>query len=131
MLKKKTINFNKIEKKLTSDRVSVIKLLANDIKAGIIRRSQRGKSVSGKAFKKYSSSYKVSKAKEYGSSTPNLTASGKMLNNITWKNIKNGVRMHFQSKEEIAKALGNQKTRKFFGLDKSQKSFIRKKLQKL
>lgn len=131
MLRKKTVNFKRIEDKIIDKRLRVLKLLANDIKAGIIKRTQEGKSVSNKGFRKYSKSYRRYKSKYNGSSKPNLTDTEKMLNNITWKKVKNGIRMYFQNNEERAKAAGNQKLRKFFGLDKKQKDFIKKRLEKL
>ena len=108
-------------------------IIGNNIVYGIVRRTQRGLDVNNKKFKRYSKGYGKYKAKEYGSKDVNLTQSGKMLNSITWRKTKNGIRIYFRSREESQKAHGNQKRMKrvFFGLDKEQIKYIKKEIKKL
>ena len=54
-----------------------------------------------------------------------------MLNAITWKEKPNGISIYFLGRRENTKATGNQKTRRFFGLDPKQKKYIKKELSKL
>ena len=127
---KKTIDFKKLEKKINDKVNKNLALLGNEVIADLIHRTQSGKDVNNRTFKGYTAAYKKSKKKSHGSKV-NLTASGNMLNNITWKKIKNGIRIYFSSKQERDKAHGNQRKRKFFGLDRRQKKRIAKKLNKL
>jgi len=56
-----------------------------------------------------------------------------MLNNITWREIKNGIRLYFSSSYENKKAHGNQvkNKRRFMGVDPKQEKEIIKRLSKL
>lgn len=130
MAKKKTINFKQLEKAINNKVIKNLALLGNEVVTDIIKRTQSGKDVNNRTFKPYSKEYKKSKKKSHGTKI-NLTASGNMLNNMTWKKIKNGIRIYFSSKQERDKAHGNQRKRKFFGLDRRQKERISKKMGKL
>jgi len=130
MARKKTINFTKLNNNINKKVLKNLALLGNEIVVDMEKRTQNGKDVNNKIFKPYSASYKKTKNKTHGSKV-NLTASGKMLNNITWKMVKNGLRFYFSSKAERDKAHSNQKKRKFFGIDRRQKARIVKKLRKL
>ena len=125
MLKKK-INFNKVRTTVIKGRLDKLKKEALNIETGIINRTQSGKDVKGKGFKKYSTAY----AKKKGG-TVNLTDTGAMLQAISNKNIPNGVRFYFNASAETNKAAFNQKLRKFFGVDKDQVKYLKKKLGKL
>ena len=125
MLKKK-INFNKVRKTVIEGRLDKLKKEALNIETGIINRTQSGKDVKGKGFKKYSSAY----AKKKGGKV-NLTDTGAMLQAISNKNIPNGVRFYFNASAETKKASWNQKLRKFFGVDKEQIKYLKKKMSKL
>lgn len=126
MLKKK-INFNKLSEKITKNNLP---LIGNEIVVDIIKRTQSGKDVNNKSFKKYTPEYKKEKSKNFGSSKVNLTRKQQMLNSITWKKIPNGITLFFNSKAENDKAHGNQvkNKRKFFGVDPKQAKLIKKKL---
>lgn len=105
--------------------------LANFYIAGIVRRTQRGKAIDGSDFKAYSTAYQKRKAKtNQGAATENLTMTGLMLNSITMKPTADGFKLLFINSLQNKKALGNQKTRPFFGLDKEQKAYLKKYLIK-
>lgn len=95
------------------------------------QRTQSGKDRDGKSFKPYTASYRKQKAEEFGNSRPNLTRTGQMLNSISWKNIKDGIRFYFNSAEQNSKAFYNQKTRKFFGFTKRETTQLKKQLTKI
>lgn len=97
---------------------------SNEAIIDIQKRTQSGKDVKGSSFKPYSKAYKAYKAKGYGSSKVNLTQTGNMLHSITFKKIKDGIRLYFGTSIENKKAYHNQITngRKFFGLSKKQHS---------
>lgn len=128
---KKTINFKKLEKKIIDKRESKLKLMGFEIISDIIARTQKGKDIKLKAFVKYTKNYAKEKRHTHGGSKPNLTRKSQMLNDITFKRIKDGIRFYFKSSQQRAKAHGNQRLRVFFGLDKNQKKKIQKELNKL
>lgn len=128
MALKKKINFSNVEKQLIDKREKQLRTLGSEIIVGIIKRTQSGKDKDLKTFKPYSKAYAKSKAKY--SSKVNLTVSGNMLNSIDYKSIKNGLRFYFNANEEKKKAKGNiGYGRKFFGIDKKQKAWIKNKLE--
>ena len=127
---KKRINIKKVNDRLDKQMLGNLQLLGNEIVTGVVNRTQNGKDINLKPFKKYSPAYKKSKAKSHGS-VVNLTVSGNMLNSITWKKIRNGLRFYIGNNTERRKAIGNQRLRKFMGLDKRQKQYIKNKLHKL
>lgn len=105
-------------------------LIGNEIVASIINRTQKGKDVNNRNFKGYTKEYKATKKKKYGASNVNLTVTQKMLNDISWKKLPNGIRIYFKSSEQNKKAHGNQikNKRKFFGIDPIQLQKIKQKL---
>ena len=125
MLKKK-INFRKVSNLIVDKRVDKIRAEGLNIETGIINRTQSGKDVKNKSFKKYSAAYKKKKGGKV-----NLTDTGAMLHAISSKKIKNGLRFYFNASSETKKASWNQKLRKFFGVDKTQIKYIKKQLSKL
>lgn len=122
-------NFKKpnFRKKAMSLQKNYLPLYANDVKLSITKRTQAGKDINNKSFKKYSKEY----AKKKGSVRVNLTDTGQMLNSIDWKKIPYGVRMYFNSTEQRNKAKGNQNKRKFFGIDPTARQRLQKQLQKI
>ena len=128
---KRTVNFKKYTGKI-DDFEKVMNQNANEFIAGIIRRTQSGSDSKMRGFRPYSNSYAVDKAKEFGSSRVNLTRTGNMLNSITHKRIRGGVRLYFSAGQELRKADINQNKlgRRFFGLDKKQILFAKDKLKK-
>lgn len=121
----------------------------------IVLRSRSGVDVEGKAFAKYTDAYNKRKASLRSGFTTrsgkkgknakqvkgpfsatqqqvDLTLSGNMLNSIQVevKDTSDGAtgRIYFNSALEAAKAQGNQKKRRFFGLSDEQVSRIKKKL---
>ena len=130
MLKKK-IDFRKVERKIVGDRVKKLRLEAMNIVVGIVSRTQRGKDMKLKGFKSYKKDYAKYRQKHGRDKSVNLTYSGRMLGAINSKHIPLGLRFYFSSKSETDKATWNQKTRKFFGVDKMQIKYLKKRLGKL
>jgi len=126
---KRRPNFKSMGNEIEDTTVRKLRLLGSEIIVGIIKRTQKGKDVNNRKFKKYSKAYGKIKSKKYGGTTPNLTATGNMLNAINQKDIKNGIRIYFIGNEEKRKAKQNQKKRKFFGVDRKQKAKIKKRLK--
>ena len=102
-----------------------------NIVTGIVNRTLGGKDTKLKGFKSYSSDYAKYRTKNGRNKKVNLTYSGKMLGAINSKNIPLGLRFYFSSKSEADKATWNQKTRKFFGIDRNQRKYLKKQLSKL
>ncbi len=127
----KKIDFGKVSKELTDSRVKKIRLLGNDIVADMHSRTLKGEDVTLGTFKEYSDSYKKQRSKKGRKTKPNLTYTGNMLGGMMSKKIPNGLKFTFTSSSELKKAEWNQKTRKFFGIDKNQKASIKKTLSKL
>ena len=120
----KTPNWGKYKKRLKKTNEALYSV-SESIIVGIIKRTQSGKDKNKKGFKGYS--------KGYGKTgTVNLTDTGTMLHAINRKKIKGGVKLYFPNTNENKKAHGNQVKygRKFFGLDKTQKELIKRKLGK-
>jgi ABC-type phosphate transport system ATPase subunit len=120
----KTPNWRKYTKRLKNTD-SALYSLSERIIVGIINRTQSGKDKDKKGFKSYSKNYAKS-------GTVNLTDTGTMLHSIDRKKIKGGIKLYFSNTNENKKAYGNQVKygRKFFGLDKTQKELIKRKLGK-
>ena len=130
MLKKK-INFRKVKNKVIDDRVKKLRLEGMNIVAGIVLRTEQGKDMNLRSFKSYSSDYEKYRTKHGRSRKVNLTYNGTMLGAINSKKIPLGLRFYFSSKSETDKAKWNQKTRKFFGIDKQQLKYLKKVLSKI
>ena len=94
---------------------------------GLIRnRTQKGKDADGSNFKPYTPEYK-SFRREKGRQVrfPDLNFSGQMLSNMTQKSNTKNATLFFASKFQNAKAVGNQKKRKFFLIgNREQKTLI-------
>lgn len=123
---KKKPNFTKYKSRLDNIPQKTLQSLANRLTVGIIKRTQSGRDVNKGAFKPYS--------KVYGKKgTVNLTVTGIMLHSIASKIGRNIIRLFFSSTSENAKAYDNQVKygRKFFGIDKSQRDLIKKRLMKI
>ena len=130
MLKKK-VNFKKIRRVVVEGRLDKLRLEAMNIVTGIVNRTLSGKDMNLKGFKSYSSDYAKYRSKNGRSKGVNLTYSGAMLGAINSKNIPIGLRFYFAAKSETDKATWNQKTRKFFGVDRNQIKYLKKQLSKL
>lgn len=107
-------------------------LIGNEIISDIIDRTQSGKDYNNSNFKPYTRLYAQAKQKEFGTATVNLTRTQKMLNSITYKEIRKGLRFYFNASEQSRKAYHNQITnnRKFFGLSSDNIEKIRKIISK-
>ena len=130
MLKKK-INFRKVKKRVIDDRVNKLRLEASNIVTGIVNRTLKGKDADLKGMKSYSRDYAKYRQEHGRKGKVNLTYTGAMLGAISSKKIPLGLRFYFNSKSETDKAKWNQKTRKFFGIDKNQRKYLKKQLSKL
>lgn len=99
----------------------------------IVLRTRKGTDVDGNAFAPYSEKYAKRKAASGRKTSPvDLTYSGNMLSSIQTKveDTPSGATgtIFFGSALEAAKAQGNQRRRKFFGLSDEQVARIKKKL---
>jgi len=95
----KKADFGKVRKRVKKPLLN-LRLLGNEITVDIIKRTQTSKDRKGKSFKQYSQAYRKIKAEKYGVTKPNLTATGNMLNSITYKQISNGIRIYFNNANE-------------------------------
>lgn len=91
----------------------------------IEKRTLSGRDVDGNQFAKYSEAYRKWKVeKKQRSNTVNLEFSGDMLAAMTTKVEKTATsfigKIFFASAKEAAKARGNNRLRRFFGLSKEQ-----------
>lgn len=130
MLKKK-INFRKVRKVVIGGRVEKLVKEGLNIETGIINRTLKGKDVKGSSFEAYTPEYAAYKKSKGRGKKVNLTYSGAMLQAISNKRIVNGLRFYFNASAETKKAFWNQRKRKFFGVDKQQIKYLKKKLGKL
>jgi len=130
MLKKK-VNFRKVKRVILDGRLDKLREEAHNVETDIITRTQRGKDVKLSSFEPYSKAYGEKKAKSGRGYTVNLTNEDHMLHAISSKKILNGMRFYFNASSETKKASWNNKTRKFFGIDRVQLKDLKKKLGKL
>jgi len=131
---KKRINFNKVKRIVINGRVDKLRKERLNIETGIVKRTLKGKDVKLKRFgtyAPYSKNYENYRKRHGRSSKVNLTYTGAMLGAIIGKNIKDGLRFKFSSSAETKKATWNQKTRRFFGVDKTQIRYLKKVMGKL
>lgn len=105
--------------------------IANAVIQKIVDRTQSGKSLSGKAFVKYSPDYlKVRKSAGLGAEV-DLTFSGEMLNSITTvKETSNKIVLGWDDETQSAKAYNHNTgdtlpQREFFGLQEKEKQELR------
>lgn len=91
----------------------------------VVDRTQRGVSVSGGRFKRYSKGYEEYRKEKGRGTKPDLNFSGRMLSNLGVDRV-NGtkVKVAFQRKEEERKARHNQKKRPFIGVRPQEVKFI-------
>lgn len=124
---KKKINFLKVKNQVIQGRVDKLYKEGFNIKDGIQQRTLSGKDVNLKSFKPYTPAY----AKKKRSNKVDLHVKGHMLSAITFDKKLYGIRFRFNSNAETNKAIGNQRLRYFFGIDKRQIAYLKKKLGKL
>ncbi len=133
---KKKINFDRVKKRIVDSRLIKLRKESLNIIDGIETRTIKGLDYNLAAFDGYGRSYAAFKAKPNSRKKSrgtgvNLTYTGRMLEAMTSKKIPRGMRFTFTSSTELQKAGWNQKTRKFFGTDKNQRTRLRKVLGKL
>ena len=93
----------------------------------IKQRTAKGKDFQGNSFIKYTSEYsKIRKAKGLPT-TPDLFFKGNMLSNMTQKSSPTKAEISFSAVRENIKALGNQRTRKFFAIGDKEKPILMNK----
>ena len=124
---RKTPNWGKYTKRLKKTNDALYSITEGVI-VGIIKRTTNANDKDGKLFKRYTTEY----GKRKGTHKVTLVDKGTMLNSISRKKIKNGVKLYFPNATEARKAYHNHKTygRKFFGIDKKQKEHIKTRLGK-
>lgn len=125
--------------RLTKERIAKIaqrfeQVLADEA-ARIVLRTESGQDVNGSPFVDYTPAYARRKAKKGRQvAHPDLTDTGAMLGSIQTRvePTTNGYRgtIFFGSAREAAKASGNMKTRRFFGLSEEQVTRIKDRLNR-
>lgn len=108
--------FTKLNQALTTVNPSVL-TAAGEFAIGLISlRTKAGKDADGQRFKTYTPRYKKIRVKKHlRTDPPDLTVTGHMLGSMVPSATgENEVTIEFSSPKEIAKALGNQRTREFF-----------------
>lgn len=127
----KKINFNKVRTIIIDGREDILQKEAANLEDGIRSRTRAGKDMNLKSFKPYAKSTLKAKSKAGRGSNVNLTNKDHMLPAITAKKIKGGLKFKFTTKSETEKAVWNQETRKFFGIDTNQIKYLNKIMSKL
>jgi hypothetical protein len=107
---------------------SKLALLSNDLISEIHTRTSSGVDAKYKPLKRYTRAY----AKRKGTTKVTLVDTGEMLGSMDAKKIKGGIQIYFASDAANDKAYYQHKKqgRKFFGLDKEQKEYIKRELGK-
>jgi len=82
----------------------------------IKQRTAKGKDYQGNSFVKYTSAYAKTRRAKGLPLTPDLFVKGNMLSNMTQKSSPTQSQIYFSAVRENLKALGNQRTRKFFAI---------------
>jgi hypothetical protein len=97
----------------------------------IVDRTQKGKSINGSNFVKYSKKYAKYRKQQGRSTKPDLNFSGRMLSNLGVERAgRNKIKVAFSRKEEQDKAVKNQKTRPFIGVSTGEITSITKAFSK-
>lgn len=94
---------------------------------GVIKtRTKKGKDADGRSFKPYTPEYKEFRRQEGKQANfPDLNFKGNMLSNMSQKSDSKKAILFFPSKNQNAKAVGNQKKRTFFAVgDREGKTLI-------
>ena len=112
---------NQIKRKIPRASAKGIARAATFIQNAIKDRTRQGRSVTGGAFKSYSSSYKKVRSKRGATLTPNLFFTGQMLGNMSFKSLSSTKGQVFSpNRTQNVKAFINDKTRPFFDVNRSE-----------
>jgi hypothetical protein len=82
----------------------------------IKQRTAKGKDYQGNNFIKYTPEYASIRKSKSLPLTPDLFFKGNMLSNMTQKSSPTSAQIYFSAVREGIKAVGNQRTRKFFAI---------------
>lgn len=117
-------NFRAKAEKISAELNKAVEREGQFLRTDIIKRTQSGKEIEGKAFKKYSKAYEKLLQREGESTNVDLTRTQAMLGAIQTriKQIAGDIelRLFFASATESAKARWNSAIRPFFGISKEQ-----------
>lgn len=116
-------NLAKYKKAIDGMSDKTLPIEAQETIKSIQARTSRGVDADGKGFEPYKNK---SYYKKKGVAFVNLQDTGIMLHSITYKKIKDGIRLYFASANANKKAYHNQVTnkRKFFALDDKQTTYL-------
>ena len=122
-----SIDTSAVEKRFKNVNIdlAIFKALSKTSQQGInviLDRTAKGKGIYA-PFKRYSQKYAAFRAEKGRSINPDLNFSGKMLGSIksAVKTSDKLANIYFSRKSEAKKALGNNKTRPFFGFNEKEK----------
>lgn len=91
----------------------------------VVDRTQRGISLNGGRFRRYSREYADYRQDNGRGTSPDLNFSGRMLSNLGVERVNNTkVKVAFSRNEEKTKARVNQRTRPFVGVRPQEVKFI-------
>ena len=93
----------------------------------IKQRTKKGKDFQGNSFVRYTSEYAKIRKDKGLSTTPDLFFKGNMLSNMTQKSSSSQAEIYFSAVRENKKALGNQRSRKFFAIGDREKPILMNK----
>lgn len=93
----------------------------------IKQRTARGKDYQGNDFVKYTPEYKKIRQSKELPTRPDLFFSGNMLSNMTQKSSPTQAQIYFSAVREGLKAIGNQRTRKFFAIGDKEAPLLKNK----
>ncbi len=113
------------------------KELSDSIKLALLRtglagvniieeRTSKSKGFKGGAFKKYNSVYSAFRVSKGRSTKPDLRFTGQMMSAMTVKSNNKEAEIFFTRAQEAKKAAMNNKSRPFFGFDRSEEKQLGK-----
>ena len=116
----------KTAKEIKATPSQIVKSLST-VRNNILNTTKGGIDINGNQFKEYSASYKEFRSKHHRQKSPvSLTYTGDMLRGMGVFNIANGGEIKFKSTNANNKAVKNNSTREFFGLNQSNEDYIMK-----
>tara|TARA_B100000131_G_scaffold276639_1_gene279938 strand:- start:3550 stop:3975 length:426 start_codon:yes stop_codon:yes gene_type:complete len=120
----------KVQKKIDSNKRRAFLAAAQEGVNTIVKRTTKGVSYHGGAFKPYSESYKETRIEKKRGTKPDLQLTGNMIASIQAKSTNRKGTIFFNSATESAKAQKNQQTRPFFGFDTKEEDSLRNTYRK-
>ena len=116
----------RVQNKINSNKRLALLAAAQQGVNTIVKRTTKGVSYKGGAFKPYSESYKKTRIKKQRGIKPDLQFTGNMIASIQAKSTKRKGTIFFNSGTEANKAIKNENTRPFFGFSESEEARLKK-----